>query len=200
MKKLLVLVPVVLFLISCGGGEKDYWPIAVGNVWNYQTIATITTPDTTMTDSSTMKIEVTRETTLDNNTAVFEIVSSGEDYADTSYWQKTDNYFFWYDNKAETEPDTILTLPIEEGDSWTVHKDSSYTETIRITGKESVTVPAGTYDDCWKAMDIYTYGTMAETSYIWLAPDVGWIKMTTTEADSDFTAEIKIELTNATIK
>jgi hypothetical protein len=200
MKKLLVLVPVVLFLVGCGGGEKDYWPVTVGNIWNYQQIANITAPETTFADTSTMKVEVTKETTLDNNTAVFEIIESGEGWTDTSYWQKTDEYLFWYDDKSDTEPDTSLVFPLEEGNTWNVHKDSSYTETMRVMGKESVTVPGGTYDDCWKGMDIYTDGTIAETAYVWLAPDIGWVKMTSTETDSNWTATINIELLNATIK
>ncbi|MGB9720643.1 MAG: hypothetical protein ACPL28_04070 [bacterium] len=200
MKKLIVLAPVILFLISCGGGEKDYWPLTVGNVWNYQMIATITAPDTTFADSSTMKWEVTGETTLDNNTAVFEVVNSGEGYADTSYYQKTDNYLFIYEAKADDVPDTVLALPIEEGGTWTVHKDSLYTETMRVMSKETVTVPAGTYDDCWKAMDIYNDGVFAETAYVWLAPDLGWIKMTSVETQDSTTVDMKIELLNATIK
>jgi len=200
MKKLLVLVPVVLFLVGCGGGEKDYWPVTVGNIWNYQQVTNVTSPDTNITFTDTMKVEVTKETTLDNNTAVFEVIQSSGTYADTSYWQKTDKYLFWYDDKADTEPDTTLVFPIEEGNSWNVHKDSSYTETMHVIGKESVTVPAGTYDDCWKGMEIFTDGTIAETSYVWLAPDIGWVKMTSTEADSNWTVTTKIELLNATIK
>ncbi len=200
MKKLLLLVPVVLFLVGCGGGEKDYWPVTVGNIWNYQQIDNITAPETTFADTSTMKVEVTKETTLDNNTAVFEIIESGEGWTDTSYWQKTDEYLFWYDDKSDTEPDTSLVFPLEEGNTWNVHKDSSYTETMRVMGKESVTVPGGTYDDCWKGMAIYTDGTIAETAYVWLAPDIGWVKMTSTETDSNWTATINIELLNATIK
>jgi len=200
MKQLLVLVPVVLFLVGCGGGEKDYWPVTVGNIWNYQQVTNVTAPDTTITFTDTMKVEVTKETTLDNNTAVFEVIQSSGTYADTSYWQKTDEYLFWYDNKADTEPDTTLVFPIEEGNSWNIHKDSSYTETMHVIGKESVTVPAGTYDDCWKGMDIRSHGTIAETAYFWLAPDIGWVKMTSTQADSNGTATTNIELLNATIK
>jgi|UniRef100_A0A7V3RIE9 hypothetical protein len=200
MKKLLVLVPVVLFLVGCGGGEKDYFPIAVGNVWNYQSTSTTKMPDTTITTVDTTKVEVTGETTLNNGTKVFEVVAKGKQYADTSYFEKTDDYIFVYEDKSSTTPDTAFVLPLEENKSWNVHKDTSYTETRKIITKESVTVPAGTYDDCWKVMDIFTDGTIAETSYVWLAPDVGQVKMTFTEQDTNFTVDVKLELLNATIK
>jgi len=200
MKKLLVLVPVVLFLVGCGGGEKDYFPITVGSVWNYQSTSTVTAPDTTITIVDTTKVEVLGETTLNNGTKVFEVVAGGGQYADTSYYEKTDDYIFVYEDKASTTPDTALALPLEEGKSWNVHKDTSYTETMQIIKKESVTVPAGTYDDCWKAMAIYTDGTFSDTAYVWLAPEVGQVKMTYTEQDTNFSVDVKIELLNATIK
>ncbi|MCX7994366.1 MAG: hypothetical protein N3A65_01145 [candidate division WOR-3 bacterium] len=199
MKKLFVLVPVVLFLIGCGGGEKDYWPLSVGNVWEYQSQTKVTTPDTTFTITDSLKIEITGETTLNNGKKVFEAIMSNGG-GDTTYWEKTDDYVFIYDNKADTEPDTALVLPLEEGKTWNFHKDSLYTETIKIIGKESVTVPAGTYDDCWKAMDIYSSTSITETSYVWLAPDVGQVKMIRTESDTNYTMETKLELYNVTIK
>ncbi len=200
MKKLIVLLPFVFFLVSCGGGEKDYWPLNTGNVWEYKMVTTVTAPDTTITMTDTMKTEVTNKTTLNNNTEVYEVITTSRTFADTSYQQKTDDYIFSYENKADTEPDTIIALPLEENKSWNIHKDSSYTETMKVLGKESVTVPAGTYDDCWKGLDIYTDGVRTETSYVWIAPDVGWVKMTMTEADTNFTMETKVELINVTIK
>lgn len=192
------------FLIGCGGGEKDYWPLAVGNIWDYQVSTTVTMPDTTITFTDTMKIEVTRETTLDNNTAVFEVITEMTVdtivTTDTAYYQETDEYVFAYDEKSTTNPDTLLVLPIEEGKSWTVHKDSLETITMEVVGKETVTVPAGTYEDCWKGRQIQTDGTDAETMYVWLAPDVGWIKQTFTEGDTNFTTSTTVELLNATIK
>ncbi|MEO0136486.1 MAG: hypothetical protein ABIL40_04575 [candidate division WOR-3 bacterium] len=199
MKKLLVVVPFLLLLIGCGGGEKDYWPLSVGNVWEYQAQITITTPDTNFTNTDTLKIEITQETTLDNGKKVFESITSNGS-SDTTYLEKTDDYLFSYENKADTEPDTMLAFPLEEGKTWTVRKDSLFTETVKVLGKESVTVPAGTYDDCWKGMVITTGTTIAETSYIWLAPDIGQVKMTMVEQDSSYKLEMKMELINVTIK
>ncbi|OPX18111.1 hypothetical protein BXT86_02895 [candidate division WOR-3 bacterium 4484_100] len=197
MKKLLLLVPLAILIVGCGG-KADYFPLTVGNVWNYTTIktTTMTTPDTSWSDTTTMKTEITQETTLDNETSVFEYVTTIDTYVGTTYIQETDEYILEYENKADTEPDTSLALPIEEGKTWTVRKDSAYTFTAVVLGKESVTVPAGTYDDCWKI----GYITDNDTVFSYLAPDIGMVKNYYKHEDSLSTVEQTTELENATIK
>jgi len=196
MKKLLLLVPMVLFIIGCPKGTKDYYPLTVGNIWNYDMTMTTTLPDTTITGTGTMKIEITAETTLNNGANVFEEVSTSivenSTHIDTSYTEETDDYILNYGDKADTDPDTMLVLPLEEGKTW---KTDSNT-TLKVIGKESVTVPAGTYDDCWKAQMIEEN---SDTIYVYLAPDIGLIKWHVTHTEDSLSYEMKIELKDATI-
>lgn len=201
MKKLLVFVPIALLIIGCGGGEKNYYPLTEGNTWNYRTITTMTIGDSTSSDTSSMTTEITVKTTLNNGTEVYEQIMTMEGSTDTSYVQETDDYILSYEDKADTEPDTMVALPLEEGKTWTVLADSTYTETGKAIGKESVTVPAGTYDDCWKIAYIYADSAFSETSFVYLAPDIGMVKVyESTEIDTNMTSEFTMELESATIK
>ncbi|MGQ9817859.1 MAG: TapB family protein [bacterium] len=201
MKKLLVYVPIALLIIGCGGGEKNYFPLTEGNTWNYRTISTTTIGDSTLSDTGTVKMEITAKTTLNNGTEVYEQILTIDQSGDTSYMQETDDYLLSYDDKADTKPDTILAFPLEEGKTWTVSKDSLYTETSKAMGKESVTVPAGTYDDCWKIADILSDSASSETTFYYLAPDVGLIKLFwSMTVDTNVTSKFTMELESATIK
>jgi len=197
MKKLLVLVPIMFLVIGCGGGEKNYYPLTEGNTWDYRTITTVTIDTTTTVDTGSVNVEITVKTTLDNGTEVYEQVSTIDTLKDTSYVQKTDDYLLSYSDKADTVPDTTATLPIEEGNTWTVTSDTNYTETGKVLGKESVTVPAGSYDDCWKI----AYISDGETTFVYLAPDIGMVKVHQAMViDTNITSDFTMELESSTIK
>ncbi len=201
MKKLLVLVPLALLIIGCGGGEKNYYPLSEGNTWNYRTISTMTIGDSTIVDTGSVTTTITVKTKLNDGTDVYEQITNSEGYADTSYVQETDNYILGYDDKADVSPDTTVTLPVEEGNTWTVFSDSEYTETGKVMGKENVTVPAGSFDDCWKIAYITEFDSEVETSYVYLAPDVGLVKVQQSIViDTLMTNDYKMELETYTVK
>lgn len=202
MKKLLLLIPFVALIIGCGGGgEADYYPLAAGNEWNFSLTVNVTTPDTTLTFTGTQDQKITEETTLDDNTPVFEqmtIMTTNIDtlttMVDTSivYEEKTADYIFEYESKADTVPDTALALPLEEGKTWNVNSETK----IVVIGQEDVTVPAGSYTDCWKAAVI----TGSDTGYAYVAPDIGFVKMDMIETNADTTNEIHIELEDVNLQ
>lgn len=209
MKKLLWLIPIIALIIGCGSTTSVYYPIAVGNTWVYQMMTTTivqidsVTADTTITtgDNNT---EMTAETILNNGTPVFEIVTVitwddtlMSDVNDTSYIEETEDYIFSYGSLDETVPDTVLVLPIEDGNTWTVHSDSSMTITARVMGQQDVQVPAGTYTECWRIAWVTTPGN--DTSYNYYAPDIGSVLCEHTHADSVTSVEAISELTSVTI-
>lgn len=200
MKKLLLLIPLVFFIIGCAGegAGTAFWPFAVGNIWEYIATQTMTTPDTTIVwGTGTQEQEITAETTLDNGTEVFEqvtittlIVQFDTIFADTSlmvdtsFIQETENYILMYESKDDTAPDTMAVLPLESGKSWNM--DSG---TATVVGQESVTVPAGTFSDCWKIAFVD-----ADTMWVYVAENVGPIKIIWTETNTDTTMEMLMEL------
>ncbi len=201
MKKLLVLVPLALLIIGCGGGEKNYYPLSEGNTWNYRTIQTMTIGDSTIVDTGSVSTTITVKTKLNDGTDVYEQITNIEGLGDTSYVQETDSYILGYGDKADASPDTIVTLPVEEGNTWTVYSDSDYTETGKVMGKETVSVPAGSFGDCWKIAYITQFDSEVETSYVYLAPDVGLIKVQQSIViDTLITGDYKMELETYTVK
>jgi hypothetical protein len=203
-KKLIWLLPVIALIIGCGGDDaENFFPLTVGNVWNYDLLYTMMGVDTTeVTGTSTT--EITQETTLDNNVAVFEQVTTMVwddttvmmNSVDTTYIQETEDYILIYYDLTDTEPDTSLALPIEAGNTWTVYADTTDTLTAEVIGQDDVTVPAGTYNDCW---DI-TYTSLGQTQDDWFAPDVGVVRQHMYTGVAPFLNEFTRELTSSTIQ
>jgi len=195
MKKLLVLIPIMLIVVGCGGGGQNIYPLTVGNTWNYTTITTTTTPIDTTTDTTTVDVEITAQTALDNGKEVFEVVSG----TSTSYIEDADDYVFGYDTKADTIPDTLLALPLEEGKSWTVTSDTAGTAfKTYVVGKENVIVPFGTYNDCWKLGNIIGNDTTGVNVYY--AEGTGMVKTYSLIGDTTFSVETTQQLDSVTIK
>ena len=201
MKKLLLLIPIIVLITGCGGDDgTNYFPLTVGNEWNYDmTMTEIIVIDTVTSDTTvvtaTNECEITAETTLDNSTAVFEMISTMtfEDtlipgFADTSYIEETEDYILMYDTKAATVPDdTMLALPLETGKTWA---------DCEVMGQENITVPAGTFNDCWKIREVDN----GDTLYTYMALDVGMVKWTQSEIEADTTMDMLMELETYTVK
>lgn len=200
MKKLLLLIPLVVLIVGCGDEEGTvFYPLSVGNEWNFDMTMTETTPSDTTVVTGTQKQEITAATTLDNGTAVFEqtmIMTMEIDtlttIVDTSidYIEETEDYLLEYDNKADTMPDTVAALPPEVGKTWTVDHNT----TAEYIGQESVTVPAGTFSNCWKMVHIDSGST--DTTWVYVAENVGPVKINWIEVDADTTHEMLMELDN----
>lgn len=200
MKKLLLLIPLVILIVGCGEDEEGtvFFPLSVGNEWNFDMTMTETTPSDTTVVTGTQSQEITAETTLDDGTAVFEqtmIMTMEIDtlttIVDTSieYIEETEDFLLAYDNKADTIPDTVAALPPEVGKTWNVD-DSTTAEYI---GQESVTVPAGTFSDCWKMVQIESTN---DTVWIYVADNVGPVKINWIGVEADTTNEMLMELDN----
>lgn len=209
MKKLTVLAALVLLLVIGCGKKADYYPLTVGNIWNYTTTTTVTNTDTSVvhdtTYTSTSKSEITADITLGNGDAGFEVVGTYGTIVDTSYVSEKDDFVFGWDSLADTTPDTLLVSPLEENKSWTVTSDTTGSLKIVVLEKVSgVVVPAATYDDVWKEAMIMTYGTIVDTSYGYMAPNIGQIKTEYTAKTviltDTMTTSVKTELQTVTIK
>ena len=195
MKKLLLLIPLVVLIVGCGDDEEGtvFFPLSVDNEWNYDMTMTETTPSDTTVVTGTQSQEITAATTLDDGTAVFEqtmIVTIGT-IVDTSieYIEETEDYLLAYDTKADTMPDTVAALPPEVGKTWNVDDNT----TAEYIGQESVTVPAGTFSDCWKMVHIESTN---DTTWIYVAENVGPVKINWIEVEADTIHEMLMELDN----
>lgn len=200
MKKFLLLIPIIVLIIGCGGDDvTNYYPLTVDNEWNYDmTMTEIIVIDTVTSDTTvvtgTNASEITAETTLDNGTEVFEMIMTMTfdntlipGFADTSYVKETEDYLLSYSNKSDTAPDTMLALPLETGKTWADYE---------VMGQENITVPAGTFNDCWEIREVDE-----DTVYMYVALDIGMVKWTQSETEADtISRETLMELETYTVQ
>ncbi|MEO0184379.1 MAG: hypothetical protein ABIL22_01045 [candidate division WOR-3 bacterium] len=199
MKKLLLPIAVLIVFVGCGG-EKDIFPITVGNTWEYDHISTHGEGDSILwSDTTSTTMTISRETTLNNGTAVFEAITEGDTWKDSSYLEQTDDYVVSYDSLGAVIGDTLLKFPIEQGNSWTIYSDSNSTSKAVVVGKKNVSVPAGTYDDCWE-IGVYWTWNPDDTVYMYYAPGVGLVRQYLSFVDSTSWAVHETQLVETNIK
>lgn len=204
MKRLLLLVPVII-IIGCGlfGGE-DFFPINIGNKWEYSGY-TLSGTDTSSTMTS--EINITKKDKIGDND-VFESVSKTAIRTrvpdttitsyDTSYIRETKDAILTYATKTAT-PETSLLLPLKKDKTWKQISGSD-TTTYTVKDQEDVTVKAGTYKKCWKVeAKVTMYGITIPTNF-WYADGTGLVKSYTEYTIATVTSKILIQLTKATIK
>lgn len=202
-----------LLLTACdlfGVQEDDYYPISLGNMWNYKGLVEIKAFNGDTISSSSGVTEVTAETRLTGGEDVFEITRIDTTFAkvpsettlvytSVSYTRKTDDYVLGYESLDDTEPDTALVLPLEEGKTWTVQSWADTTTTATVLVKESVTVPAGTYD-CFKVRTTTTMGSQSYQMYWWYAEGVGLVKSYLETSQGGLVTVVRNELVSHDIK
>ena len=209
MKKLTVLAALVLLLVVGCSKKADYWPLTVGNTWDYTGTAITTHSDTLLnpdTTTGTMNMEITSEVTLTNGDPAFQQIMTqtfgSYTSAETSYVAEVGDYVLSYGALSDTDPDTMIVNPLEAGASWTVESDSGYTQKAYVIAQEDLTVPADTYNDAWKILWVSVDGATVDTTTVYFAPNVGLVKMMMTESNpmDTTTTNITIELEDVNIK
>jgi len=207
MKRLLLLIPVIA-IIGCGlFGGADYYPLAVGNIWKYAGMMTVTTSTSTDTTSNMfVKIEITandqtiggnkvftsafRDSTVTFNPDTFSINTG------TSYVREADKAILTYSSLTDSTPDTTLMTDLKANKTWTTIIGTDTTVYTVSAAKEDVVVPAKTYS-AWKVTVVENSGT---PQYLWYADGTGMVKMSYTYTYYTATIAVWYNLTEATIK
>lgn len=178
-----------LLLIGCGNEEdgEDYHPLSVGLQWEYA----VTQTDTLMITGiqvSTITVEVSSPHGI-----LFEQVTSTEwddtsttAWLDTSYIQEKDGNVLFCSDLNDSEPDTLLVLPLAMGNTWTVRTEPWGDTTGEAVGIENITLPAGTFNNCWHV----EYTGLNATGHSWFARDVGLIKHHSISSTNEFLKEL----------
>jgi hypothetical protein len=157
------------FLIySCTSNEEqaDYFPNADGNWWEYQ-----------YSISLTMRLELSGTETIEN-TEVQNLIWDYDGEVDTDYLLKNDAEIILYTTPQSWSAFTLARLPLEENNSWQAFRIIVLGDTTTITAhveeKQSVSVPAGEFSDCYPIY--YENQILGEPVRIYFAPDVGPVK------------------------
>lgn len=211
--RLLLALPVlcVLLLGACGGNEEsepergdDPFPLAVGNRWETQIVRSVSAGPVLRRPGSR---EVMRTFMLDGE-LTWEM-KLGDELPRYEWVQRTATEVVRLPTPQDSAvdravgPRVILKLPLQVGQQW-VQVDRSvvtgeYVDaggvplptrvlaTAQVLAQESITVPAGTYDDAWKVV----YSEHQETVFaaegdsawsnvdttVWLVPGIGVVNI-----------------------
>jgi len=202
MKKMLAFILFVcisLFIINCGGEDEvvdSYYPLNIGNEWNYTVTMTIEISDTPYIYTGTSEDQIIGTTQLTAGINVFQFATmltlNGYTGNDTFYIHETDTAVYLYEDIDDTLPDKYLEFPLATGNTWTVNA----TQSARVLGSVDVSVPAGDYSDCWEIA--YIEGD--DTIFVYLAYGVGEVKGYAVDNFADTTVTLSLELESATIQ
>jgi hypothetical protein len=181
-------MPCLLMVTGCHKSVgTGYWPMAAGNLWLYRSMQ-ITAPPDSAPDTLIIEDEMTwkcvEQVTLDSGTTAWAMCTG---YQDTSYFVETGNAVLWYSYRSQTDPDTWLSLPLEEGKNWTYAGS-----TMLVREKGTVEVPAGTFEDCWKVEMLGGGGE--PPSFVWFAPNVGMVLLEVSYQYGGYTFTMRKEL------
>lgn len=185
MKKLLLLVPILLFLCCGGKSGTEYYPMGVGSVWNYEFYTVnVSSTSTDTIQKGWIETKATKEDKLSSGEDVVEFVQKCSTLVhmppspdtiivtfDTTYAREHQDYILVYETKADNSPDTALALPLEKDKTW---RQNAYA-TVKVLGQENVSVKAGDYQDAWKLEATMT-NPITMSVYSWLAEGVGHVK------------------------
>ncbi|UCD18865.1 MAG: hypothetical protein JSU64_05400 [candidate division WOR-3 bacterium] len=196
----ILLACIVLFVGTCGGegdGENDgYYPLSIGNTWDYMVGMTVEQPGTISIFMGNSRDEIIGTTQLAGGTSVFEWITSitldGYSDSGTFYIHETDTAVYVYESLNDTVPDRYLELPLENGNTWTVNSDVA----AIVLGIVDVSVPAGNYTDCWEI----AYIQSSDTTFAYLARGIGEVKGWAQTSIGDTTVTLRLDLESATIQ
>jgi len=162
-----------------------YFPLAIGNWWEYKATVEIL-GEQVRGYVGYVRTEVTGTTNIGGK-IYFVVVTTSTEQSEqvTAYYCSTDQGIFSYSTDLSTE---FLSLPssLKVGSSWTVGpvtetvdtRSFSCSETWWVISRESVTIPAGTFNNCYKiGREMIMDGEKIGESYLWLAPGVGQVRV-----------------------
>jgi len=209
---LLSIMPVML--AGCGDSgtgpsstTPDWFPMQVGTIWSFDLSGTIAVASGTIDVTGGMDMEATAEVQHSEGFTVFEVLTVSEvtftpegggaswteNTTDTTYVHVTDTAVEEYTNLDDTEPGTMLELPLEVGDSWYYETGGDYVETV-LSLSESVTVPAGTYSPCAYVQETI-HGESTDNYYanFFYADGTGPVKMVVHSVTLDETDDLEFD-------
>jgi len=204
MKKYLLvlfLVAISTMMIGCNitssggssGGGAEYFPNTNGNSWTFKSVGTQNTPSSATTLIATTEMTVDGTTTVDSMTVqIFRSVSTSSYGVSTSEALVLVNsngvYTYGSVSSPSTEAITTMEFPLSVGSRWTGYGTSE----VEVVAKETVTVPAGTFNNCYKLSSIT--GNPSQVSYLWVGPNVGFVKSFSSDISGSYTYVATMEL------
>ncbi len=193
----MLLTSIAIFMTSCGGEEEEsYYPLSIGNEWNYEVTMTVDTSGTPHIYTGTSQDQIIDTAQLTGGKIVFQFATlltlNGFYGNDTFYIHETDTAVYIYESLDDHVPDKYIEFPIENGSTWVVNA----TQTAVVLGSVDVSVPAGDYADCWEI----AYIEGSDTIFVYLAYGIGEVKGLAIATYGDTVVTLSLELESAIIQ
>lgn len=169
-------------------GGQQYFPHTDGNAWNYQRTSSNTTETRTarVSFTGTAVVNSVKANSVTAQLLRTEYLNSSGAPTSTSETlvSVTSAGVFSYGNSTDptTEASTMYAFPLTIGSTW-----SGIYATFEVLAIENVTVPAGTYSNCFK---VRQYNSSTSYSDTWLAENVGIVKALGVNSTSTTTTEL----------
>ncbi len=188
--------------IDLPGQASLYYPLAIGNIWQYF----VTINETGLPTQTEYTYTNISKITDFNNTSVYnvkaDLLTLAYENENSFYSEEDDGIYLhgFFDENSDgegfsvkitvTSPVLFLKSTFIVGDTWSTTTDMVFeeegvvTDTIPSTWKysvmavEDVTVPAGTFQNCYKVLLEVSSGNPVtiEKETVWLAKEVGIVK------------------------
>lgn len=205
LKVLSVLILMCCFTLTVRA--ENYYPAQVGNTWVFLSTdgsekLTYTLEDPESGDvEGLIKLKISNEI-LGTDVTIVDIywITVNEDGGLMLHQSAVDQLAFGIAEVTFDPPVTFFPAELPLGHTWQITADTQLklvgpvtsTSTITVVAIEDVETPAGIFKDCVKLeinqMDVLALGVIHETSYQWLAPDVGPVKY---QNDQDIIYELQ---------
>jgi len=203
-KKTIFILPAVIlmFFVSCNSTDNSYYPLKENLEWNYL----VSNNSSIIGEEGSLKMTVTNmpkremngKTVTPQKVTVNGIILFNFYVEDQSGIYSIAQQTFNSPEPVITKPDYLLHFPIEIGSTYEEKgKTQALTTNIPIkvlfkveSNKETVTVPAGTFENCLKIRgvgdSIQNHGILGKAKIhaeylFWYAPGIGLIKAVITE-------------------
>ena len=193
LKAVLILVLICCFRLTVAA--ENYYPAEVGNTWVFlsvdgseQRTYTLETPENIGVEEL-IELKITNEALgTDVTTVDIYLITVGNDGGLMLHQSAVDQGAFGIAEATFDPPVTFFPAELPLGHTWQIVVETELqlagpvtsTSTIAVVAIEDVETPAGVFEDCVKLeinqKDALALAVLRQTSYQWLAPDVGPVK------------------------
>lgn len=215
MKNVIMFITAFVLVLSTGCGDsvsgpvasdKDFYPLSVGNQWNYQRYGTIELSGVevgTMTGASVTEIkgaathsdnfEVFIQTTSTSDTTVMYGQTTYAVFLDTLYVRVTGEGFNAYQHLDDTDSMFVVPFPLHEGSTWQFCQAPPITAEI-LSMDMDVTIPAGSFTNCMEMQTTMSAGLAIVTTIADFERNVGRLNDVCTINTNNITTTVTEDL------
>jgi len=154
----------------------SYWPLTIGNHWEYTGTEVTPNAATRAGEPITMTLTVSRQAPI-GGVPWFEVLTKGSDPLDPPGYMyvRHDPDGLMRHESVGTVPMNLLDARLTAGTTWVDPDDAQISSEILST-TEHVDVPAGSYDDCLLVEQTDTYYSPPSRQQVWYKAGLGIVR------------------------